>query len=325
LPNTVPEIRVILNPAAAKGKALNMLPKIRKLMDFHNLDYEVVVTRYIGHAIESAEEAARQGISIVTAAGGDGTCNEVVNGLMRGSVTGSGRVPVKTAFSVLPIGRGNDFAFSAGIPKKLEDAVSLIKTGARRHIDTARVYGGTFPEGRYFLNGLGIGFEPLVNLTASRYKRISGAISYLFAVIEIMKNYPKAVPVKLFYRGKNCDILTQQISVCNGRRMGGAFLMGPDAVIDDGHLDLCYVNRPVSGGRILYLVTRFFRGTQKSHPYIASDLTGDITVKTSDGSTRLICHIDGEMVSTGTDVLRIELYPQSLPIVSQQSNGSIYG
>jgi diacylglycerol kinase (ATP) len=314
------DIKIILNPAAAKGKAGRELSTIKKLMDSYNLSYDLEITKEVWHASRAAEAAAEQGYSVVVAAGGDGTCNEVINGLMsyRRSDEGRGN---ETAFAVLPIGRGNDFAYSLGIKSSLDDAVKLIKEGRQKEIDVAKVYGGDYPEGRYFVNGLGIGFEPLVNLTASRYKRISGVLSYVVAVIQIMKNYPEAIPVLLQYGEKDSikSVSTQQISICNGRRMGGAFLLGPDAILDDGQLDLCYVNRPVSGSKILYLVTRFFRGTQKSHSFVSSDLVGDIVVKTKNGEKGLICHIDGEMITKGdgTDQLSIHLYPQSLSVFAK--------
>ncbi len=313
-------IKIILNPAAAKGKAGRAVPNIRKLMDFYNLSYDLEVTKEVWHASRAAEKAAKQGYAVVVAAGGDGTCNEVINGLMSYSRSEAGR-DNETAFAVFPIGRGNDFAYSLGITSSLKEAVKLLKDGKQKKIDVAKVFGGNHPEGRYFINGLGIGFEPLVNLTASRYKRISGVLSYVVAVIQIMQKYPEAIPVLLQYGDKNSikSINTQQISICNGRRMGGAFLLGPDAVLDDGQLDLCYVNRPVSGSKILYLVTRFFRGTQKSHSFVSSDLVGDIVVKTKNGEKGLICHIDGEMITTsvGTDQLKVLLYPRSLSAFSK--------
>jgi len=313
-------IKIILNPAAAKGKARRAVPSIKKLMDSYNILYDLEITKEIWHASRAAEEAAKQGYAVVVAAGGDGTCNEVVNGLMSYRRSDAGR-DNKTAFAVLPIGRGNDFAYSLGVLGSLEEAVKLIKEGRQKEIDVAKVCGGDYPEGRYFVNGLGIGFEPLVNLTASRYKRISGVLSYVIAVLQIMKNYPEAIPVLLQYGEEESvkSISTQQISICNGRRMGGAFLLGPDAILDDGQLDLCYVNRPVSGSKILYLVTRFFRGTQKSHSFVSSDLVGDIVVKTKNGKKGLICHIDGEMItkSEGTDQLSVHLFPQALSVFAK--------
>jgi len=317
---TMPPIKIILNPAAAKGKAGRAVPRIRKIMNSYNLSYDLEVTKEIWHASRVAEEAAKQGYAIVVAAGGDGTCNEVINGLMSYRRSEEGR-DNETAFAVIPIGRGNDFAYSLGITSSLDEAVKLIKKGKQKKIDVAKVYGGDYSEGRYFINGLGIGFEPLVNLTASRYKRISGVLSYIIAVIQIMRKYPEAIAVLLQYGEKESvkSISTQQISICNGRRMGGAFLLGPDAVLDDGRLDLCYVNRPVSGSKILYLVTRFFRGTQKSHNFVSSDLVGDIVIKTKNGGKGLICHIDGEMITTGagTDQLSVYLYPHSLSVFSK--------
>lgn len=301
---------VILNPTAGKGRARKLLPRIEKLLEAHRIRHEIFVTEYAGHAIKIAEDAAVQGYKAAVAAGGDGTCNEVANGLLRAGVAA-----LKTAFFAFPIGRGNDFAYSAGFPKRLDKAVEQLKSDTIHYIDAGCVYGGDYPDGRFFINGLGVGFEPLVNLVASSYTRISGVLSYLAAVVKIMRNYPEAVPINISYGKKLLNLETQQISLCNGRRMGGAFLMGPDAVIDDGKLDLCYVNQPVSGGRILYLVTRFLRGTQKSHPSISFDRTGGVEMATADGSERIICHIDGEMVTTGAKNITVTLHPASLPVL----------
>lgn len=303
-------VMVILNPTAGKGRARKMIPRIKTLLEAHRVRYELIVTEYAGHAIKIAEDAAVQGYKAAVAAGGDGTCNEVANGLLKAGIAAH-----NTAFFAFPIGRGNDFAFSAGIPKRLDKTVEELKNDTIHYIDAGCVYGGDYPEGRYFINGLGVGFEPLVNLVASSYTRISGALSYLAAVVRIMRNYPEAVPVNISYGKKLLNLETQQVSLCNGRRMGGVFFMGPDAVIDDGKLDLCYVNQPVSGGRILYLVTRFLRGTQKSHPAISFDRTEDVEMTTADGSERIICHIDGEMVTAGANRITVVLHPASLPVI----------
>ncbi len=312
------DIRVIINPAAAKGKAEKALPRIVKLLKHHRLSFDIVKTERPWHAAEAAEEAARLGYGIVAAAGGDGTCNEVANGIMNYGKQGTNSPEkMQTALAVLPIGRGNDFAYSAGIPRTLEGAVALLAEGGSRPCDVGQVTGGDYPEGRYFINGLGIGFEPLVNLTASQYPRLSGMLSYIAAVGKIMMNYPEAIPVILREEGHETRVQTQQISICNGRRMGGAFLLGPDALIDDGQLDLCYVNRPVAGGTILYLVTRFFRGTQKSHSAISSGLIGSMEIVTEHGEKTLICHIDGEMISTGTDLLQVHVFSRVLRVISR--------
>jgi len=314
----ITDIRIIINPAAAKGRAEDALPRIVRLLKHHQLSFDVVKTERPWHAAEAAEEAANLGYGIVAAAGGDGTCNEVANGIMNSrKQTASSFDTLQTALAVLPIGRGNDFAYSAGIPRTLEGAVALLAEGRTRPCDVGRVIGGDYPDGRYFINGLGIGFEPLVNLTASQYPRLSGMLSYMAAVGKIMMNYPEAISVILREDGQETRVRTQQISICNGRRMGGAFLLGPDALIDDGQLDLCYVNRPVAGGTILYLVTRFFRGTQKSHSSISSGLIESMEIVTESGDETLICHIDGEMVSTGTDMLQVHVYPRVLPVISQ--------
>ena len=310
---TEKHVLIILNPAAAKGRARLMQSKIERKLASCGADFEFRLTERVWHAAELAEQAAADGVDVVVSAGGDGTANEVVNGLMRAREKGYS-LPEMGLF---PIGRGNDFAYVLDIPKGIDAFCRLLLTGRSRPVDIGRIAGGLYPDGRYFVNGIGVGFEPMVNMTASEFKRIGGVSSYILAMIKVLKNYPKAVDVRLTIDGKTREISTQQLSVCNGKRMGGAFLMGPDAVPDDGFLDLCYVNRPVSGSMILRLVGKFFRGTQKRHPYISADLIKRISIDSRDGG--LVCHADGEMIAKDADHLELNICDGAIELIREMS------
>lgn len=304
-------ICVILNPAAAKGRAGRIRKKAEQQLSMLGDSHRLYTTSGPLNACGLARAAAEDGFSLVVAAGGDGTVNEVVCGLMSAGASRAQRPKL----GILPVGRGNDFAFAAGVPRDPATCWKLIAEGVSSPVDIGRVTGGLYPEGRYFVNGVGIGFEPLVTMTAGEFKRISGVPSYILALLKVMARYPKAVDIEMAFSGEERKVSTQQVSVCNGRRMGGAFLMGPDAIVDDGLLDLSYVNRPVSMGMILKLVGKFFRGTQKQHPFVSSALVDRIELNAPLGG--LVCHADGETVTKNADRLVVEIFPGALELVRQ--------
>ena len=98
---------LIYNPIANQRKAEIILPKVKQLFEEFKYDYDLMLTEYPGHALEIAKQEAESGRVIIIAAGGDGTMNEVINGLMRAELKGQ----KKPILGVLPVGRGNDFSF----------------------------------------------------------------------------------------------------------------------------------------------------------------------------------------------------------------------
>lgn len=308
-----PEVYVILNPHAAKGKAIRQREKIESC--FTNAGYRCVITCTTARneAVTLASQAVCNGHRLIVAAGGDGTINEVVDGIMR-AVDDLGlvddQVPV---LGLIPIGRGNDFAFSAGISKDVTAACKRIVGGKSRKIDVGKVYGGEFPQGRYFVNGVGMGFEPLVNFCAMDFKRISGMPSYVIALLKILCHYP--APIQLTMKTDNGEesIATQQVSICNGRRMGSTFLMGPDAILDDGLLDIVYASKPIKGSELIPIALLFFKGKQVNHPYFKVQRTKSITLEASQGGMPV--HADGEIVSRSCASIKIELFPKALTLM----------
>ena len=147
-------IKIILNPISGMGNGAKQLSVIREIFDRSKLEYDISITEKVWDAADIAEKAAVEGYSGVVAAGGDGTNNEVINGLMaaRSSV---GTLPV---FGVLPVGRGNDFAYGAGVPSTIPKAAEIIIAQNSKPLDVGLITGGNYPYGRYFGNGIGIGF-----------------------------------------------------------------------------------------------------------------------------------------------------------------------
>ena len=120
---------VIVNPAAGKGAAKQAIPEIRSCLDSLNINYDLILTTRPGHAIQLAEEAGSNGYHSVVAVGGDGTANEVINGLMRSKIAGGGTA----ALGVLCVGRGNDFAYGVNIPVVAESVEERVRYAARHY------------------------------------------------------------------------------------------------------------------------------------------------------------------------------------------------
>lgn len=301
--------KIIVNPVSGRGAGEMAIPQVERLLGSLNLDFDLVRTERPWHAAELARQAALDGYEVVVAVGGDGTSNEVLNGLMMAKA-GEEAGP---AMGMLSVGRGNDFAFGVGVPRNLKAACQVLAQGYRRRIDVGRVVGGLYPQGRYFGNGVGIGFDAVVGFEALKLKRLSGFPSYIVATFKTMMFYYHAPLVAIECDGETLTQPSLMVSIMNGRRMGGGFLMAPEGQPDDGILDLCIAHE-VSRARILALIPHFLKGTQASQQPIKMDRARQVTVSAVQGV--LPAHADGETLCTEGQKLIIELLPSQIEVLT---------
>jgi diacylglycerol kinase (ATP) len=301
--------RIILNPAAGRGTAKKTILVIEQMLREHGLDFDVVHTDAQGHAKELAKQAVADGVEVVVSAGGDGTANEVINGLMELEPD----MRKNVAMAVLPIGTGNDYAFGIQVPMEIEEACHLLAQGKRKTIDIGRVFGGDFPEGRYFGNCIGIGFDAEVGFVAANLSPLRGLLSYLVAVILTNFIYFKAPTLEVKYDGGEFTKPMLMCSIMNGTRLGGGFHMTPEAKTDDGQFDMCVAD-DVSRMRVLGLIPHFLKGTQAGEPEIHIHNGSSITVTSKDRPFG--AHVDGETLCTAGDKVTVELHPKALNIVT---------
>jgi len=306
----MPRYKIIANPVAGRGDGERAIPQIEGALRGYGLDFDLVRTERPWHAADLAQEAVATGYDGVIAAGGDGTANEVLNGLMRARLAGAGTC----AMGILCFGRGNDFAYGMGIPTDLEAGCQALAQGHRRPVDVGRVVGGLYPEGRYFGNGIGIGFDAVVGFEAVKMTRLHGFPSYLVAVLKTVFLYYKAPLVTIEYDGQTITQLSLMISVMNGQRMGGGFMMAPQGQPDDGLFDLC-IARQVSRARIFGLIPHFLRGTQATQEPIRTGRARRVVVTAVEGV--LPAHADGETLCTDGRRLELELLPRQIEVICQ--------
>jgi YegS/Rv2252/BmrU family lipid kinase len=300
--------KIILNPTSGRGSGGRAVPQIESLLRAHGLNFEIVQTEYPWHAAELAREAAADKFDVVVAAGGDGTVNETINGLMGAKEAGK-HLP---ALGVLSVGRGNDFAFSMGIPTELEAGCKTLASNQRRSIDIGRVVGGLYPQGRYFGNGIGIGFDAVVGFEALKLKRLHGFPSYMVAALKTISLYFHAPQVKITFGDETRELPALMVSIMNGRRMGGGFMMAPQGRPDDGSLSVCIVQQ-VRRPQMFSLIVKFMEGTQDADPAVQRIHTPQLRVTTQQDV--LPAHADGETLCKDGNELSVTLLPKQIELI----------
>jgi len=302
--------KVVVNPTAGRGAGDRSVPLIEKMLRSHNLDFDLVRTEKPWHAAQLAEQAVADAFDVVVAVGGDGTANEVLNGLMRAKQAKAG----SAVMGVLSVGRGNDFAFGVGVPRDLSAACRVLAQDRRRWIDVGRVTGGDYPQGRYFGNGVGVGFDTVVGLVAQKMKHLRGFLGYFVAALKTVFLYFHAPTVRITVDEETTTQASLMIAVMNGRRAGGGFMMAPQAEPDDGLLDFCIADQ-VSRLRIFTLIPHFMKGTQATQPEIRTGCARRVVVRAVEGV--LPGHSDGETLCTEGEQLTIELLPHQIEVLCQ--------
>ena len=306
--------KVIANPTAGRGAGERAIPQIERLLNQYSLDFDIVCTERPWHAAELAREAVIAEYDVIVAVGGDGTANEVINGLMEAKQAGRH----SSAMGVLSVGRGNDFAHAVGVPYDLELACQALAEDHRRMIDVGRVAGGLYPQGRYFGNCVGVGFDAIGTIEAAKLPRLGGFLSYFVAVLKTIFLYYKAPLTTIEYDGQTLTQPSLLISIMNGRRLGGGFMMAPDAEPDDGLFDLCIAGQ-VSRARMFSLIPHFLRGTQATQDSITTKRAARISVTAIEGS--LPAQTDGEILCTDGQHLEIALLSRQIEVICLSPGG----
>lgn len=294
---------LIVNPVAGRGAGERVIPRIIRLLREHGLSFDLAQTERPWHAAELARQAVVNGYRTVVAVGGDGTSNEVLNGLVAAREAGEGEANM----GVLCVGTGNDFAYGMGIPLDLEEGCAALARGQTRRVDVGHARGF-----RYFGNGIGIGFDAAVNVVASRLQRLRGFMVYLIAVLRTLLFYYRAPLTRIELDDRDMELPALMISVMNGRRMGGGFLMAPFSRPDDGLFDLC-IGKKMSQLEMLSFVPRFMKGTQVGDPRVIMARSRRVRVKVQKETQ--VVHADGETLALDARELDLEVIPQGLSVV----------
>jgi len=301
------QILFVFNPIANMGRAWPVVANLRRVADkLGGADWAGTV--YPAHATEIAEKASSQGYKVVVAMGGDGTIHEVINGLMA--------VPEKErpALGIVPIGSGNDFAYSMNITKNPETALRQVFKGTPRPLDIGCVQDGTNRK-EYWMNTLGMGFDAAVNIHSRSVPIFQGFMIYFFAVFRTMIQNYRPYNIQYNIDGKESIKKMLMFNIANGKREGGGFLLAPNARQNDGLLNYTYVDE-ISHIRMFSAIPYFLKGTHASLDYVKTGTCQKVTINSD---LPLWIHTDGEIFAGFTSHitnLAIEVMPNAIQLIS---------
>ncbi|MTI95826.1 MAG: diacylglycerol kinase family lipid kinase [Firmicutes bacterium] len=283
--------KIIANPAAGRGKVAKLAPKIRRLFVAQDLDFELVETSGPGHATELARQAGHD-FETVIGVGGDGTMNEVLNGVME---TGA-------AMGFIPCGTGNDFARSLNIPFNLEKAVSVFKTGRMISMDVGKDSDG------YFSIILGLGFPSDVMQHVNTRKNIfRGPLAITASILQVV-NKLQPYPMHITLDDDELSATVMGLFVLNTRFTGGGLQIAPEARYDDGLLDVVIMHEMNKLG-FLTTLPKAYKGKHTTHPKVQFLRTRKLKVTTLEPLPKLF---DGNVY--GTSPIDAELLPGALRV-----------
>jgi len=270
----------IVNPKAGKGRTLDIIPKIRDIFDGHYENCTIEITKYPGHATIIANEYTSKGNYRVYAVGGDGTLNEVLNGMAGSS----------SFLGVIPYGSGNDFIKNIYVKKIGDDIINDTINGNVQVMDLGKV------QNRFFLNISSVGIDAEVVNNAIKLKKnpyISGALAYLFSVIITILKF-KSKEIEINIDDKRIKINSTLLSVANGKYYGGGMKVAPKANLKDGYFDICLVSK-LSKIKMLALFPKLINGTHDEIKEV-SFYRGKIVNIVADEEMSL--NIDGELIKS---------------------------
>ncbi len=301
---------VIVKPTSRRGKSAKQIPIIERMLHRYALDFDLVLTEKPHHATALATQAATDGYDALIAVGGDGTINEVVNGLMHARANGVSQ----PALGLIGVGTGNDLIFGLDQQQNIASTCKAIANDKRRKIDIGHIVTDDLPEGHYFANGIGIGFDAAGVILAEKINWPRGFLAYLLAALQNIFLYYKAPTLQIILKKETIEMPILLVSVMNGRRIGGGFLTAPNAQLDDGLFDLC-IAEEVSRPHMLTLLPRFLQGTQINQPEIQMKSARKVTVNALHGTMPI--HADGEIICLASKKATIEILPQRLEIIGE--------
>jgi diacylglycerol kinase (ATP) len=292
------KVLLVYNAHAAHKRAKKILPDVEACFIDKGIEFDLQLTDYPEHAVEIVGKADFKRYDGVIAAGGDGTLFEVINGYYKNP--GTGKIPL----GVLPIGTGNAFARDFDLDlSRWENAIEIIRLGKPRNVDVGKYH--THGQDYYFLNILGLGFVADVGKTAHKLK-IFGNVSYTLGVFYQMV-FLKVYRVKIEADGKTFERENIFVEISNTRYTSN-FLMAPDAVIDDGLLDITLLGK-ATRRRLIKCFPKIFTGEHIHLEEVEQFKAKKITVETD---IPKVLTPDGELV--GITPVSVECLHQAVPV-----------
>lgn len=296
----------IVNPTAGKGKGKKGIPLIKSFCKDNSC--KIVETKYPLHATELVIENKQEYKNII-AVGGDGTVNEVISGIGAGAHNNLG---------VLPVGSGNDFFKNIDLGESLKDSLSIINSPDLQKqllVDIGKISftenGNKEQKTHLFVNNLGFGFDAYVGYINQNNKAFSGITSYLYAVIKALFNY-KMINITMKFDDREISGSKLLVSIGNGISSGGGFFLTPEALINDGLLDLNIIEK-VTRRRLLMALPMALANKIDKIPESNLNKAERIKINLEEP---YFAHCDGEIISKELSTAEITLYKNALNVIT---------
>jgi diacylglycerol kinase (ATP) len=297
--------KVIVNPVAGARSTQRKWPVISRLLERIGLSFDFNYTEGVGHAMELARVAASDGYRCLVAVGGDGTVNEVANGIIHSQNAAA------TALGVVSTGTGSDFARSAGLERDYTNACSKLTSSRRLTIDVGVVAyqsDGQRQE-RFFVNSAGVGFDAAVTRETERLpKFFGGTIPYVAGMLRTLVSYKnKSIVLKVGDEEESCRVLS--VAVANGNYMGGGMRIAPGAELDDRLLDVVVIG-DFGKLELLKEFPKVYKGTHINLPKVSVKKASKVTIESTEP---MLLYADGEVL--GECPVEFGVVPKALSIV----------
>ncbi len=238
------------------------------------------------------------GFGIIVVAGGDGTCSRVAAEILSAASNCS--------LAVIPAGTGNDFAKTLGVSRMAaRDIAALVAKGDKSRIDAASA------DGHYFINSCGFGFDPAVLEATRRARFLKGNALYVVSALRQLFGF-RSIDISIDTGLEKRRATALMLTISNGRYLGGAFRIAPNASVLDGELDLCLI-RDTNVIRRAEIFAHAFRG---AHVDLSAVDTMRIVRTLLEFSDAPLMEIDGELYRAHSPAVTVKSFPRALSIIA---------
>jgi YegS/Rv2252/BmrU family lipid kinase len=306
--NEKKEWLVILNPHAGGGKGAHDKNKLIRLLDEAGFNYQLVTSNFQCHAIKLSKDLVTEGYRNIIVAGGDGTLNEVINGVFLQEAIAADKVKI----GMLPVGTGNDWIKTFGIPDNYSDALEIIKADKQVLQDVGRISYEVKRKKkiRHFANMAGFGFDAMVAAKANKLKEKgrSGIFVYLYSLIASYIQY-HIYRTRIVVGDQEIDDLVFTASIGIGKFNGGGMMQAPFASPDQGKFQVTVIKKIGLWGIITNL-RGLYSGEFVKDKRVSTYFTEKVLVN---GASKIPGEADGETL--GNSVFEVEILPAKLRVI----------
>ncbi|KAF2956342.1 diacylglycerol kinase family protein [Marinitoga sp. 38H-ov] len=301
---------IIVNPHSSGSKAIKLWPKIREILENNDFEFEYKLTKGKMDAYNITIEAIKKGYKKIIGVGGDGTANEIVNGIFNQDYVN----PKDIILGIIPTGTGNDWGKTIGIPSDYVQAIEVLKKGNIITQDVGKViyYENNEKKERYFMNIAGMFFDAIVvkNTNISKDKNKSGAFSYLLNLLTTLFKY-KYQKAEININGKIIKekIFTMAVGIC--KYSGGGMKMLPNAIPNDGLFDIIII-RDVPRFQVIRHIKKLFDGSFVELKWVKQYKAKNIKLTSHE---KIYLEVDGEHL--GHSPFEFKIYKKSLNVFGE--------